>query len=160
VQIRIYAFDLLYLNGVSLIKTPLHERQTALGRHFKETAGFAFVSSITLARYAEALIQNFPKEVVNGGVEGLVIKLTGREQKAGSELSTSSKTSGYESGTGGQLWLKLKRDYIANFADTLDAVSIGAWHGTGRKAEKDFLSPIYWQFTMKTKASTAVCRDA
>jgi DNA ligase-1 len=71
-----------------------------------------------------------------------MIKLTGREEKAGSELSTSSKTFGYESGTRGQLWLKLKRDYIADFADTIDVVPIGAWHGTGRKAEKGFLSPI------------------
>jgi DNA ligase-1 len=71
-----------------------------------------------------------------------MIKLTGREEKAGSELSTSSKTFGYESGTRGQLWLKLKRDYMADFADTIDVVPIGAWHGTGRKAEKGFLSPI------------------
>jgi ATP-dependent DNA ligase len=78
-----------------LIKQPLHERQTALGQHFKEMAGFASVSSITLARYAEALIQNFLKEAVNDGAEGLVIKLTG--------LSTSSKTFGNASGTRGDL---------------------------------------------------------
>jgi DNA ligase-1 len=84
VQIRIYAFDLLYLNGVSLIKQPLYERQRALRQQFKETAGFAFVSSITLARYDEALIQNFLKESVQGGAEGLMIKLTGREENVGS----------------------------------------------------------------------------
>jgi hypothetical protein len=31
---------------------------------------------------------------------------------------------------------------MADFADTIDVVPIGAWHGTGRKAEKGFLSPI------------------
>jgi DNA ligase-1 len=142
VQIRIYAFDLLYLNGVSLIKQPLYERQRILRQHFKETAGFAFVSSITLARFDEPLIQNFLKESVRGGAEGLMIKLTGRQEEAGSELCTSCKTFGYESGTRGQLWLKLKRDYMTDFADTIDVVPIGAWHGTGRKAEKGFLSPI------------------
>jgi ATP-dependent DNA ligase len=88
---------------VSLIKQPLYERQRALRQHFRETAGFAFVSSITLPRYDEALIQNFLKEAVHGGAEGLMIKLTGREAKTGSELSTSSKTFGFESGTRGQL---------------------------------------------------------
>jgi ATP-dependent DNA ligase len=93
------------LNGVSLIKQPLYERQRTLGQHFKKTAGFAFVSSTTLARYDAALIQNFLKEAMHGGAEGLMIKLTGREEKAGSDLSTSRKMSGYEYDARGQLWL-------------------------------------------------------
>ena len=31
----------------------------------------------------------------------------------------------YESGTRSSTWLKLKRDYVAGFADTLDVVPIG-----------------------------------
>ena len=38
--------------------------------------------------------------------------------------------------------MKVKRDYIKGFADTIDVVPIGAWFGSGRKAEKSFLSPI------------------
>ena len=38
--------------------------------------------------------------------------------------------------------MKLKRDYVADYADTIDVVPIGAWYGNGRKAEKGFLSPV------------------
>jgi hypothetical protein len=107
VPIRIYAFDLLHLNGGFLMKQPLYERQKALRQHFRKTTGFAFVSSIVLARYDEALIQNCLKG--DRARWGRGAKLTGREEIAGSELSTSSKTFGYESGTRDQLWLKLKR---------------------------------------------------
>ena len=48
----------------------------------------------------------------------------------------------YESGTRSSQWIKVKRDYIAGFADTIDVVPIGAWYGNGRKAEKGFLSPV------------------
>ena len=146
VQIRIFAFDLLFLNGVSLIERPLSERQAVLRQNFKETVGFAFASSITIPRYDETLIHNFLEEAIQGGAEGLMIKLTGNTEVAsrltGSTEVASSKTFGYESGTRSQLWLKLKRDYVSGFADTIDVVPIGAWHGNGRKAKKGFLSPI------------------
>ncbi|KAG6888092.1 hypothetical protein C0992_009631 [Termitomyces sp. T32_za158] len=43
-------------------------------------------------------------------------------------------------------WLKLKKDYVTGFGDTLDMIPIGAWYGNGRKAQ--WWSPILlglWQ---------------
>eukprot|EP01138_Halocafeteria_seosinensis_P009559 gb/GECG01009769.1/.p1 GENE.gb/GECG01009769.1/~~gb/GECG01009769.1/.p1 ORF type:complete len:841 (+),score=104.87 gb/GECG01009769.1/:1-2523(+) len=37
-------------------------------------------------------------------------------------------------------WLKLKRDYVDELADSLDLVPIGAWYGNGRKA--GWYSPV------------------
>ena len=51
-------------------------------------------------------------------------------------------TSSYEAGTRSRSWLKVKRDYVAGFSDTIDVVPIGAWYGNGRKAQKSFLSPV------------------
>ena len=48
----------------------------------------------------------------------------------------------YESGVRSHTWLKVKRDYVAGFSDTIDVVPIGAWYGNGRKAQKGFLSPV------------------
>jgi len=48
----------------------------------------------------------------------------------------------YEAGTRSHCWLKVKRDYVAGFSDTIDVVPIGAWWGSGRKAQKSFLSPV------------------
>jgi hypothetical protein len=69
------------------MKQPLYERQKALRQHFRKTTGFAFVSSIVLARYDEALIQNCLKG--DRARWGRGAKLTGREEIAGSELSTT-----------------------------------------------------------------------
>jgi hypothetical protein len=33
----------------------------------------------------------------------------------------------YESGTRSHSWLKVKRDYVKGYADTIDVVPIGAW---------------------------------
>jgi DNA ligase 1 len=52
------------------------------------------------------------------------------------------KDTPYEAGTRSRSWLKVKRDYIGGFADTIDVVPIGAWYGHGRKAQKSFLSPV------------------
>jgi len=40
----------------------------------------------------------------------------------------------YQSGTRGFLWIKYKRDYKAELADTLDLVAVGAFWGKGKRA--------------------------
>ncbi|KAL3915032.1 MAG: hypothetical protein SGILL_005836 [Bacillariaceae sp.] len=74
-------------------------------------------------------VTGFLKASVEDGAEGLMVKLCG-------------SNSSYEAGTRSQSWLKVKRDYVAGFSDTIDVVPIGAWYGNGRKAQKSFLSPV------------------
>ena len=151
VRIHIYVFDLIYSNGESLVKKPLWQRQRALREHFHETVDFSFAQCILLPSYDEGSLREFLEVAVKGGAEGVMVKLTGevcfngeeREArdpvKAGSEDVISCP---YESGVRSQTWLKVKRDYVAGFADTVDVVPIGAWYGNGRKAQKRFLSPV------------------
>ena len=143
VQIRVFAFDLMYLNGESLLQMPLWERQSLLQQYFRATDGFAFASSLELSIFDEKQITAYLQEAVEGGAEGLMVKLTGKVTNTKRpENITSSLSCPYESGTRSQTWLKVKRDYVSGFADTIDVVPIGAWYGQGRKAEKGFLSPI------------------
>ena len=140
IKIRIFAFDLIYVNGESLLKRPLHERQIELRHRFSEMEGFGIASSLALDKYDESKVQEYLKEAVRGGAEGLMIKLTGSTPP--SEKTSTSLACHYESGVRSHTWLKVKRDYVAGFADTIDVVPIGAWHGSGRKAERHFLSPV------------------
>ena len=148
VRVCIFCFDLVYLNGRSLLEEPLWRRQELLHAHFNESAGFQFASSAPLPQYDESLIRNALASAVQGGAEGLMIKLTGEVAECTINNVSSSgslptvRTFGYESGMRGKLWLKLKRDYVAGYADTIDVVPIGAWYGSGRKAQRDFLSPV------------------
>ena len=139
VNISIFVFDLMYLNSKSLLKTPLYERQQLLRDHFSKTQGFDFAPSIALDTYDETRVQEYLHEAVQGGAEGLMIKLAGILGTTGRPSAFSCH---YESGVRSHTWLKVKRDYVAGVADTIDVVPIGAWHGTGRKAQRNFLSPV------------------
>ena len=186
VTVRVFAFDLMYLNGRSLVDKPLHERKEALFANFTPTKDFAFAQQINLQTFDESTLNNFLGESVEGGAEGLMVKLTGKKVgddnlgrlNGNKEIDNQVDPDGkahvkekdllpsnnrvqelkdkplsqpqqhepcphrYESGARSPTWLKVKRDYVSGFADTIDVVPIGAWYGNGRKAQKGFLSPV------------------
>jgi DNA ligase-1 len=129
VQVKVFVFDIMFLNGKSCVDLPLWERQRILREHFEETEDFAFVSSRTLASYDTRAIQEFFEESVRHGTEGLMVKMLGKQI---SDTTTNQEEaemgrSTYESGTRSHSWLKVKKDYVKGYADTIDVVPIGAW---------------------------------
>ncbi len=148
-RVKVFAFDIMLLNGESLVNEELYERKDKLYELFNETDDFSFVSSQKLIAYDEGKIKTFLTEAIEHGAEGLMIKLLGRKPElddrhnsATGEEQAEVMNSLYEAGTRSHSWLKVKRDYVAGFSDTVDVVPIGAWWGSGRKATKSFLSPI------------------
>lgn len=129
IRVKIFAFDLMYLNGTSLINRPLRERQQALRDHFQETDDFAFVSSKSLQKFEENSITSFLEEAVTYGAEGLMVKILGDEKISRNHKNASTEIgqSPYEAGTRSNTWFKVKKDYVAGYADTIDVVPIGAW---------------------------------
>jgi len=117
VQVIICAFDLLYLNGKSLLETPLKERRRLLKEHFVQVEDkFTFATSFD-GKDAED-IGTFLNKAVEGNCEGLMVKtLEDTYQPARRSLN----------------WLKLKKDYMNNLADSLDLVPIGAFYGKGKR---------------------------
>ncbi|KAK9455293.1 ATP-dependent DNA ligase [Dipodascopsis uninucleata] len=120
VRVCIFAFDLLYLNGKSLLQTQLSDRRAMLHEAFKEVAGeFTFAKAMDTSNVEE--IQEFLDQSVKDSCEGLMIKML-----EGSE-------SGYEPSKRSRNWLKLKKDYLDGVGDSLDLVVIGAYHGRGKR---------------------------
>ncbi|KAK7205198.1 hypothetical protein BZA70DRAFT_299399 [Myxozyma melibiosi] len=120
VRVCVFAFDLLYLNGKSLLQTPLHERRELLHSHFREVEGeFAY------ARYEDGSsvdqIQEFLDQSVKDSCEGLMVKMLEGDE------------SGYEPSKRSRNWLKLKKDYLTGVGDSLDLVVIGAFYGKGKR---------------------------
>jgi DNA ligase 1 len=144
VNIKVFVFDLMYLNGASLLSKSLWERLELLEKSFRETDGFAFASSTTLGHFVVTEIRDHLSKAFSEGAEGLMVKLTGRLCRTDGMTTRIPRhiPCPYESGARSSQWIKVKRDYVADFADTIDIVPIGAWHGNGRKAEKGFLSPV------------------
>ena len=114
-------FDVLYVDGKSKMELTYMERRKLLK---KIIAGV----KNDKVRLIEQTIATKPKEIdrfmaaaIENGCEGVMIK----------QMSSS-----YRAGARGYAWVKLKREYSNDLADTLDLVIVGALHGKGRRAGK------------------------
>jgi DNA ligase-1 len=110
VPVVFIAFDLLWLNGRSLLKTPLQERRELL-RMVKLPARFQ-IAEISPAHSAEEIEQAFQLARRRSN-EGLMIK---------------DPRSSYSPGRRGMFWFKLKKELA-----TLDVVVVAAELGHGKR---------------------------
>jgi DNA ligase-1 len=65
VQVCVFAFDLIYLNGQSLVKEPLFKRRELLREHFQVVEGeFLFATSLDTDNLEE--VEVFLEESIKG----------------------------------------------------------------------------------------------
>jgi DNA ligase-1 len=125
IQVCIFAFDLIYVDGEWLDSRPLFERRSELHRIVKPVEG-----QFQTAKYLDTDIDHmreFFDEAVTNRTEGLMIKV---------------RDSVYEPGKRSQHWAKLKKDYVKGFgtaeessvSDSFDVVVVGATMGKGKRA--------------------------
>lgn len=119
VEVCLFAFDLLYLNGESLIEETFAHRRQSLHDNFVDVPGeFHFAQHADSHSVEE--IQTFLEESVKAGCEGLMVK-------------TLDEESSYEPSKRSRKWLKVKKDYLDGVGDSLDLVVIGGYAGRGKR---------------------------
>jgi len=115
--VTLFLFDIMYADGSQLVDLPLTERRKILWNTVKKDERVQFATHIESTNPKE--IENFMDQAITDGCEGLVLK---------------DPASIYRAGARGFSWIKLKRDYQGELADTLDLVVVGAFYGRGRRA--------------------------
>lgn len=122
VPLKFFVFDVLFLDGQSLIHTPLVERKKILHQLFEQIKGkdHPFIESETLITSDATELRLFHKKQLEAGLEGAVIK---------------KFDSPYQPGRKGWSWVKFKEEETAEakLSDTIDAVVMGYWYGKGKR---------------------------
>ncbi len=118
--VRVYLFDIIYLDGQELIEKPLPERRKILESIVPAGSDDILLSKARLVDNAKDLLLFF-EEAISEGCEGVMCK-------------SVSNQSVYQMGARGWLWIKFKRDYRMEMTDTVDLVVVGAFHGRGKRA--------------------------
>lgn len=144
IQVCIFAFDLLYLNGKSLLKDNFVDRRKLMHTTFTEIP-----HCIQFAKYKDAYsfeeIEGFLNDSIKDCCEGLMVK-------------TLDVNATYEPSKRSFNWLKLKKDYLdTDIGDSLDLVVVGADFGTGKRTGfyGSFLLACYDEDTEKLQT---VCK--
>ena len=113
------AFDIVYLNDTTLTGVAFSERRRHLESVIQEREGYLQVSRQIKCETKSEVLTELNK-VIERGEEGLILK------KPDSLYVPDQRTNGG--------WYKIKPDYLEGLNDTIDAVVLGGYYGTGRQS--------------------------
>ncbi len=119
IPLHVYLFDLLYLNGQSMLESTHQKRRIALGEVVEQVKNSeVFLIDEKLVSTGKELDDYFLHNI-GAGLEGLVVK---------------KLDSAYQPGKRNFNWIKLKRRTGQKLGDTIDVVVLGYYTGQGRRA--------------------------
>lgn len=121
IPLRFFVFDVLLLNGESLLRTPLQERRAKLLEVLKDARHDLELAPQIRTSSAEE-IRQYHVDQLAAGLEGIIVKRVDGP---------------YQSGRKAFNWVKLKEaeGTTAKLSDTIDAVVLGYYYGRGKRTE-------------------------
>jgi DNA ligase-1 len=118
IPVALFAFDLLYHNGVDYTQLEYPRRREALSKLIRRNERLDLSRQIIVSKPEQ--LDDFMQQAVADGCEGLMIKSIGPD-------------SIYKAGARGWSWIKYKREYKSEMQDTVDLAVVGAFAGRGRR---------------------------
>jgi DNA ligase-1 len=115
--LRLFVFDIMFLNGNSMIDLPYSERRKEIDHLFSDTDTIAKTKMIVTDDPNK--IDKFFDSALESGLEGIVAKRL---------------ESVYSAGARNFNWIKMKRSYKSKLNDTIDLVILGYFKGRGHRA--------------------------
>jgi DNA ligase-1 len=126
IPVSLVLFDCMNEAGSDITSIPYLKRRDALASLFPglvEGISKDVPISLSVMKVLKDWVSadGFFQEALSAGCEGVMAKSVG-------------EGSVYQAGNRGWLWIKYKRDYDSELADTFDLAIVGAFRGTGRRA--------------------------
>lgn len=115
--LRLFAFDILYHDGEDLTGTPFGKRRERLERVVRPGETLALAEARRVSTPKE--LDDFFNTCIQAGLEGIIAKDLGAPYVAGARKFA---------------WVKLKRSYRGELADTVDLAVAGYYRGRGQRA--------------------------
>ncbi len=116
--VAVFFFDILYLEGNSLLKEPHPRRRTLLEENVKQSEVLRLAGRIVTDNLEE--IEDFFNKTLEKKLEGIIIK-------------SMSSNAVYEAGKRSWFWLKWKEEYAEGMRETFDLVIVGKYYGRGKR---------------------------
>jgi DNA ligase 1 len=120
VPVKYFAFDLLYLNGVNYATSDLKERLSCLSESFVSKEGLLNYSENIFFKDDVVDLERHFQNYVSEGLEGIILK---------------KLEGGYLPGVRNFDWIKVKKSIESQVVDTIDAVVLGYYYGSGKKTD-------------------------
>ncbi len=123
IPLKLFAFELLLLDGKNYVHVPFHKRRAKLESIVKNSGDTAKDTVIV----ADENIESDPKKIellfdnaIAKGLEGIIAK---------------KQDGTYQPGARGWNWIKFKRSYSSHIDDTIDCVVMGYDYGKGKRTQ-------------------------
>lgn len=118
IPVKVFAFDLLYLNNESLVSKDFVNRKGKLEELLSTDGLENIIATETIESPNREKLEEVFNTWVKMGLEGLIAKL---------------KVGGYTPGGRNFEWVKLKRSFMTDLNDSVDIIVLGYYSGSGKR---------------------------
>lgn len=139
--LKYFVFDILYLNGKSLMDKPLTDRRKLLDQVMKKGDGIEVDEHLLTSDLDE--LEEFFEEAKDRGLEGVIAK---------------NPASPYQAGARSFSWVKLKKMDTKLLSDTIDCVVLGYFYGKGMRTEFGIGKCLMGIYDSKSDTYKTICK--